>query len=136
MSDLETLAGLLNQLRPDPQARMGYDLFAGGLVWSDEVPAGEQSGLVNGEFPKNHEHFRALLHFRSSLILGTPKEAFRELWDRANQLCPNWPGFLPSRRDAALADTYRARSEASRRAWEELDARYEQQRKIKSSKAS
>jgi hypothetical protein len=135
MDELDLLAALLEKLPPDPQARMRYVLFAGGLVWSDETPAWDFDGLAADQFPPGHGHFRALLNFRSSLILDEPAERFRGLWERALSLCPNWPGFLASRRDPALAETCRARSAASIRSWEEIDVRYEQQRQAKASKA-
>jgi hypothetical protein len=52
----------------------------------------------------------------------------RSVWERATRLAPKWPGFLPERRDPALAAELKKRSEASLRSWEEADARFEQSR--------
>ncbi len=130
MDNLERLAAKLEVLPVDLQARMGYDPFAGGLRWSDEMPSFEevvgQDGIPTflglGEF-------RALLNYRSALILAEPCERFHALWQRAMQRCPHWPGFLPSRQDPALAGELKARREAAERSWEELDARYQQQQR-------
>jgi len=128
MDELELLAAKLNQLTIDPQATMRYDLFAGGVVWSDEWPMWDKLAKEHGlsGFVGLSE-FRALLNHRHSLILGNGRERFKDLWERAKLLCPNWPGFLPSRRDPALADEARQRSEASRRSFDELDERWRQQ---------
>ncbi len=81
MDDLERLAGKLNQLPVDPQATMGYDLFAGALVWSDER---RELELITGEdgVPRFQGlgEIRALVNFRSSLTLGKPRMQFALLW--------------------------------------------------------
>ena len=129
MDELERLAAKLDKLVPDPNATIGYDLFAGGLVWSDERPEWEEPREDNGAptIPGLGK-FRALLNYRSSLILATPRERFRDLWERARGLCPHWPGFLPDRCDPGLAEVLRTREAASQRSWEVLDTEYEQQR--------
>jgi hypothetical protein len=137
MNELEVLAAMLDKLPADPQAGIGYDYFAGGLVWSDEVPAWNVEDFTpDGRFPPGHGNFRALLNYRSGLIAGEPPERFRQLWEKAQTLCPNWPGFLPGRRDSALATELRQRADASRRSFDELDARIEQQRIAKTNKVS
>jgi hypothetical protein len=120
MDELELLAARLDQLAVDPQATMHYDLFAGGVVWSDERPAWEV--VVENGVPTivGQGSFRALLNQRHSLILGDAGKRFQHLWEKAQQLCPNWPGFLPSRQDPALAGEARAKREASNRSFEEL----------------
>jgi hypothetical protein len=71
-------------------------------------------------------YWRALINHRTSLIMGEPGVRFREIWAKALELCLNWPGFQPNRRDPALAEMYKARSEASIRSFEQCDARFEQ----------
>ncbi|HYV36999.1 MAG TPA: hypothetical protein VE988_14935 [Gemmataceae bacterium] len=134
MDDFQVLAPILDKLIFDPQARMGYDMLAGGLYWSDEIPAWSFDGLEPGQYPPGFGQYRALLNYRSSLIYGEPREKFRELWEQALVLCPNWPGLLPSRRVPALADEYRKRADAAIRSWEELDARFEEQKKAQKQK--
>lgn len=134
MDELEYLAAKLDKLPVDPQARMGYDLFAGGLVWSDEKPDWDEIVEEQG-IPTvvGLGTFRVLLNHRQSLILGEPANRFHDWWERAKQLCPNWPGFLPWRQDSALADEARARSEASIRSFDEADERFRQQQQAKAS---
>jgi hypothetical protein len=123
------LAANLNRLQVDPHARMAYDLFAGGLIWSDERPLMDEMIEENGVATNVVVgYFRALLNHRTSLIKGEPAVRFRDVWARAVQVCPNWPGFLPTRRDPALAEEYKARSMASLRLWQELHVQLEQQR--------
>jgi hypothetical protein len=137
MDELEILAAKLDKLPVDPAARLSYDLFAGGLVWSDERPAFDEAVGADG-VPRwvGLGPLRALLYHRSKLIVGASGERFGEMWARAIRLCPNWPGFLPQRRDPALAGKYNTMSEASLRSWEEADARFEQQRSQQSKKAT
>src|SRR5438552_1768705 len=111
MDDFEVLAAKLDKLPCDPQAQLRYDLFAGGLVWSDETPTCDFDDVDASRFPPGHSEFRVLLHYRSSLILGQPKEQYRALWEKALTLCPNWPGLLPQRRDRTLAHECNVRSE-------------------------
>jgi hypothetical protein len=129
MDDLEELAAKLDMLIVDPHATPAYDLFAGGLVWSDERPGLEATVGEDG-VPTllGLGHLRALLNYRSSLILEEPRERFRDLWERARQLCPRWPGFLQGRRDPLLAVVLRTKAETSKYSWEELDAVLEKQR--------
>jgi hypothetical protein len=126
VDELKRIAAKLDKLPSAPHARMTYDLYAGGLAWSDEAPADWEECIREDGSPAfvGLGEFRALVNYRSSLIQGTPREEFHDLWTRALQLCPNWPGFLPQRRDPALAPMLHARSDASRRSWEEIDARF------------
>ena len=129
MDALEQLAAKLDRLSVNPQATMRFDLFAGGLVWSDEWPPLDmpsENGCV--ALPVGLGEFRALLNHRSALILGDPRGKFKELWTRTMKLAPNWPVFLPERRDPAHAAELKTRSEASLRSWEEADTRFEQSR--------
>src|SRR4051794_30193232 len=127
MDELAIFAPKLDRLAVDPQARMGYDYFAGGVVWSDEHPEWEFVEENGVHRIVGQGTFRALLNHRHALILGEPAERFGELWEKAKQLCPNWPGFQPARQDHALADEARARAEASERSFEELDERIRRQ---------
>jgi hypothetical protein len=114
MGNLEMLAAKLDRLVADPQARLSYDQFAGGLVWSDELPQWGPPVYVDGA-PNiaGLGEFRALLNHRQALILEEPATRFADLWSQARQMCPNWPGFLPARQDPALALEARARKEAA-----------------------
>ena len=135
MDELAGLAAKLDKLSVDPQARMGYDYFAGGVRWSDEMPAEWEEGVDMRGNPRlvGLGDFRALLNHRQSLILGEPATRFWELWVRAQTLCPNWPGFLPGRQDPALANEARNRAEASRRSFDEFDERIRKQQQTRES---
>jgi hypothetical protein len=128
MDEFARLAAKLNTLPVVPDARIGYDAFAGGLVWSDERPTMEEIVEKDGVPTfRGLGYYRALINHRTSLIMGEPGGRFRELWAKALEFCPNWPGLQPSRRDPALAEVYKARSEASARSFEQLEARFERQ---------
>jgi hypothetical protein len=123
MSNFATIAGYLHQIHPDPHARLRYDLFADALVWSDEMqPVGE-----GDLFFDNIGIIRAVLHYRTTLILGAPRQEFQPAWEEAQRLCPGWPVFVPQRRDPSLAATFVSLRESSRKKWDEDVARIEQQ---------
>ena len=132
MDELELLGAKLDKLAVDPRASMSYDLLAGGLVWSDEIPACDLAAAQEIPFPGLGQ-FRALLNHRNSLILGESGKRFQDVWERALRLCPNWPGFISARQEPALAQEARSRSEAARRSFEELDERYQKQQQTRAS---
>ena len=119
MRDYRKLTSFLNGLQPKPDAVLHYDLFADALVWSDELPApADRAGdiLIGSEL-------RGVWHFRTTLILGQPKEKFRAAWEDALKCFPDWPGFDPKRRDTALAATFIAMQQAAIKKSEETEAR-------------
>lgn len=122
MDALQSLAAHLASRRPDPQARMNYDLFAGGLFWSDECPIWDEV-RDGGEIGC----WRVLLAYRASLIIGEPRVKFTSTWEQFQSLCPQWPGFAPERRDPSLAGRLRELNEAGTRSWDEANERYERQ---------
>lgn len=87
-NELECIAPVLNNLQYDANAETHYDLMAGGLFWSDEVPVPR----LDSELA-----FRYLLRFRTSVICGESLEPIRPYWDYAKDCFPNWPGFRPER---------------------------------------
>src|SRR4051812_37527881 len=68
---LRRIAPKLNALRPDPNARVNYELMSGGLVWSDELPPWEELQDVEPHC------LRGIWRYRSTLILGAAEERFR-----------------------------------------------------------
>jgi hypothetical protein len=132
MHDYQKLAPILDALKPDPTARLHYDLFADALVWSDELPASEDRPscvLIGSEL-------RGIWHYRTSLILGNPVEKFRPAWEEAVRCFPNWPGFDPKRRDASLAATFLTMQDTAMKKWEADEKRIEEQLAKKPQKAS
>lgn len=125
---LRELAPTLNRLIADPEARVHYELFSDSLIWSDEWPPPDRPDLPG-------QYLRGVFHYRTTLILGRPQERYREGWDLLAELCPNWPGFLPERRqpDAARIRLYQERRVQLHKDWEDLDVKYRQQQAAKGS---
>jgi len=88
--------------RYDPRAKLGVSLFDAAYVWSDERPKlPDNSPLWELILPVQ----RDLLRHRASLMAGEPTEPGAEVtWNEMQELCPDWPGFRPERRDPALKD--------------------------------
>jgi hypothetical protein len=91
LTQLRTIADRMRQLKPVPGATVFYELMSDALVWSDEIP-----NLETGDVSDFH-CLRFVFRFRTTLMMGKPDERFRSLWDEANTLFPNWPGFDPRR---------------------------------------
>lgn len=93
------LAKALRHTRFDPNARRSAELFSGGFMYSDEMPARWYLDSNDGGYA-----FRRLIGFRASLIRAEPMEYLRPIWDEIQRLCPHWPGFRSERRDPALRE--------------------------------
>jgi len=117
MRDYQKLAQYVGSLKPDPDAKVSYELFAGALVWSDEIPPPGSYSLEDF----SPAELRGIWHYRSSLILGNPKENLRASWEAAQQAFPNWPGFDPRRREACWAETLTTMETRAVNRWTELD---------------
>jgi hypothetical protein len=118
---LMKIAHKLNQLREDANARVHYELMSDGLVWSDELPP--WSELETGE----SHCLRAVWRFRTSLIEEKPDERYRANWEKAQELFPQWPGFLPERHLPKWRELFREQRDKLVTAWEDLDAKFESQ---------
>jgi hypothetical protein len=94
-AQLDAIAPDLNRLVKDPNAAIHYDMFSGGLWWSDERLA---SGACT-------DVLRYLLYYRSKLVDGSAEPGHPEFWLTAKEKFPSWPGFADERcgRDEALA---------------------------------
>jgi hypothetical protein len=88
MFKIDRTAPYMPQVAPSPGAECNYDLPSDALVWSDEKPAGLPFELIGD--------LRCLLNFRTSLILGKPREEFRGLWNAAQEAFPLWRDSLPN----------------------------------------
>jgi hypothetical protein len=131
MSDFAAIAPCLNCLQADPQARLIFDMFAAALVWSDEVQPVEDLDLLFANIGK----IRGVLHYRTTLILGAPREQFRSAWEEVQELCHNWPVFIPARRDPNLAPVLIDLRDRTTKKWEDDLARIEKQLSEKQRKA-
>lgn len=118
LKDLESLAPKIGSLKVDPVARVYYELMSGGLAWTDELPALEK--MNSNEFGV----MRALWSFRSSLILGSPKEKYRFLWEESQRWFPSWPGFQPDRQSETWKSRFQELEAKGLAEWDALEDRF------------
>jgi len=71
-------------------ARPFYEIMSGALVWRDESDRDTPSELI--------DVLPCLWAYRTSHMLGEPREELAGVWRLALQACPQWVGFRPSRR--------------------------------------
>lgn len=116
---LHQIAPKLNQLQEDPHARVRHEWMSGGLVWSDELPPWESLE------PCECHCLRPIWRYRSSLIMGSPEEQYRPVWEQAQLLFPQWPGFLPHRQQPIWRDFFIEQEAKVCRDWEAIDTKYE-----------
>jgi hypothetical protein len=95
----DVLARALRHTSFDPNATRSAELFSGGFMYSDEMPARWCFDPDDGKYA-----FRLLIAFRASLIRGEPVEDLRPIWQEIHPLCPHWPGFRLERCDPALRE--------------------------------
>jgi hypothetical protein len=93
------LLALFRAAQYDAAATRSFEWLAGGFMWSDEGwrpihDASHAHGLLR--IP------RALLAYRASLSLGTPRLGFAPVWATLEAAVPDWPGFRPDRCSQAL----------------------------------
>jgi hypothetical protein len=100
VEQLCAIADRMRELKPAPGASVFYELMSDALVWSDEIP-----DLDSGNMREFH-CLRFVFRFRTTLLLGAPDERFREFWEVANKLFPQWPGFEERRQSADLRPVY------------------------------
>jgi hypothetical protein len=75
---------------PGPRPKVSYEIMSGALIWSDETNS-KTPGTVM-------EALRYVVAYRTSLMLGKPREVLKPIWEHALTLFPNWVGFRPERR--------------------------------------
>ena len=118
---LSGIAALMRNLVRSPRATFSYDMLSDALIWSDEFPKPGVLAQVPG-----WDVIRFVLHFRTTLILGEPYEEYREYWDEALRLFPEWPGFAPERRSSELRADFREKSAWARAELDELEREMDQ----------
>jgi len=89
------IAKRLNAMKPDPDSECFFELMSGGLIWTDEQPSWWPADMDMEELGS----LRILWNYRTSLILEVPRAEFDAVWNFALELAPEWPGFLPERRE-------------------------------------
>jgi len=107
---LASIAEVLNTLSEPTATEPRYHALAGALFWDDERP-----GVSERKPFETWSALRYIFRFRTTLILGTPEEQYRGLWEFAKTQFPNWVGFDPRRceHNEQLAETYRALDDES-----------------------
>jgi hypothetical protein len=99
---LNTNAEHLNAIdSPQASPTIFYDIFSGGLVWSDETNKSTPHEVIWA--------LRPIFAFRTGLVLNKPRDEFKAYWEHAISLFPKWVGFFPERRQPTpeLLATYR-----------------------------
>lgn len=83
----------LKNCQYDSTAVCTYDIMAGGLVWTDEVPNPSDRGLNL----RVSVYLRSVIAYRASLSLNQPRLELENDWNELKKLLPNWPGFKEER---------------------------------------
>jgi hypothetical protein len=83
----------LRECQFDPAASCGCELLSGAVFWSDERFM-EFTGLSRH---RGRGFAGVLFAYRTSLLVGSPREELRFAWDVARAACPEWIGFRPER---------------------------------------
>ena len=99
-------------MTPDPSSVPHYEVLSDALVWTDELPDAH---------PQEWDAIRMVLRHRTCVIIGVDSP-FREWWDLARELFPEWVGFRAERCTASpqLKAFYVAAREKSDREIEKL----------------
>ena len=110
----------LNALVPDPGATTGFDGMSGGFRFSDEFSKDLRDSGLSLMIPTINL-LRRLWGYRISVVFGAPRTDLVASWDATQAAAPNWPGFLPERRSAAMLPKAKECELASIRLNEGLD---------------
>jgi hypothetical protein len=87
---LRARAFMLNGLsEPAPDARPIYDSSHGIWVWTDERYPNLSAEVTWGLFP--------LQAYRTSILIGAPRDHWRPYWDECVAMFPSWVGFRGER---------------------------------------
>lgn len=98
LADIEHFAPYFAVLRYDPAATRRVHFQASSFFWSDEMPV-----FVEDGYEASIKHFMIwLLSYRKVLMYGQSVPVFAPLWNRLQELCPDWPGFRCERAHADL----------------------------------
>jgi tetratricopeptide (TPR) repeat protein len=84
---------VLRHAEYDPAAKLAYELLSGSIDWSDECHD-EFSDACRTEGCSAHGYPFA---YRTSLLIGQPREELRAAWNELLARCPEWIGFRPER---------------------------------------
>lgn len=96
----DELLTILRRTRWRLDAKREFDGMSGGFYWDDELP----DEVITTSLRLDNYAYRCVIGYRTSLIVGEPREELRGPWDQLLEECPEWPGFRPERRDPELLD--------------------------------
>lgn len=77
----------------DPDASVGFELLSGAVHWDDERFL-DFFCVCNAGGPN---YAKELFAYRTSLLVGHPREELQFAWDEVRVRCPEWIGFRPER---------------------------------------
>lgn len=80
----------------DPNASVGTELLSGALHWSDERFLDFFCVCRAGGM----DYAKELFAYRTSLLVGRPRDEYKFVWDDIRARCPEWIGFRPERTTA------------------------------------
>jgi|SRR5579875_459617 hypothetical protein len=86
---LKGLAQKMTSMRLSKSPTLNYHTLADAIYWSDEIPR-----RLSAE---EDDALRALLRFRTSLILSEPEERLKCFWEVGKEFFPTWIGFAEER---------------------------------------
>jgi hypothetical protein len=111
----EHAAHLNGVRRPGWFSKPFYELMSGALVWRDERRRDTPVHVVWA--------LRAVWAYRTSLMLGAPREELAEFWQYGLKHFPQWVGFRPERREPTpeLLETYRRGDVSLRKCLRDLE---------------
>ena len=79
----EDAIGFLRDLIHDPAATYDFELLSGAVFWSDERLL-EFIARFCGRV-RHRSHGKELFAYRTSLLVGKPREALRPAWDEVRR---------------------------------------------------
>jgi hypothetical protein len=77
----------------DPTANYGCEMTSGAIHWCDE----KFLEFVILSHYRGQNNAKQLFAYRTSLLVGKPREEFRNAWDALKLACSEWIGFRPER---------------------------------------
>jgi hypothetical protein len=84
----------LREAKYDPDAQPSYGIFSGAYMWADE----NYNEFVGACLNSDNKRYFEPIRYRASVILGEPPtDTDRRGWEELRRMCPEWPGFHPSR---------------------------------------
>src|SRR5262245_60756296 len=84
----------LREAKYDPDAQPAYEFFSGACMWADE----NYSEFVSICHDSGNMRYWEPICYRASVLLGEPPTDHDQRgWEELRRMCPEWPGFHPSR---------------------------------------